>query len=358
MLDLARARPATPSPADPATDAYLEADAVRRVRELATFVAFPSVSSWSRNGSAMRACAGWLADKLRAVGASDARVMSTGGHPAVAGRIGNTDRPTILVYGHYDVQPPDPLGPWRSSPFRPLVRGGHLYGRGASDDKAQILAHIKAVEMLRELNGELPVNVIFLVDGEEEIGSPGLGRMIPRLSDYLACDAAVVSDMPILAAGRPAIAYATRGDVYLEVEVRAPGGDLHSGNFGGAVTNALRELVASLGQLHDSEGRVAVPGFYDDVLPVHPLEREYMRIVGPGENVMRMETGGAALQGESGYSSYERATVRPSLEIAGVSGGYAGSGVKGVIPSRATAKLDIRLVPRQRPDRVHRRIFE
>ena len=338
---------------------YVSVHAHRFVRELSELVAFPSVSSSTRSGPAMSACAAWLARHLRELGAGDARVAPTAGHPAVVGRIGaDPTRRSVLIYGHYDVQPVEPLSAWRSAPFSPVVRAGCLYGRGASDDKGQLFAHLKAIEMLRRLHGRLPVNVIFLIEGEEEIGSPGLPGLLRRLRSYLAADVVVVSDTSVLPGGRPSLTYGLRGDLYLDVEVSGPTGDLHSGNYGGAVHNALRVLASAVAGLYDADGSVAVPGFRRDARRATVGERRYMRRMGPKESEIRLAIKGAATAGEAGFSSYERMTVRPSLELAGVIGGYVGPGIKGVIPSRAVAKLDARLVPDQRPERIHRQIFQ
>jgi acetylornithine deacetylase/succinyl-diaminopimelate desuccinylase-like protein len=339
--------------------AMARASVPRFVRELAELVAFPSVSSSPAARPHMRACASWLARHLRRLGARDARVIATAGHPVVVGRI--ADAPggrSVLIYGHYDVQPAEPAKAWHRPPFAPAVHGGYLYGRGASDAKGQLFAHLKAVELLRARTGRLPVNVVFLLEGEEEIGSPHLAPVLAQLARYLASDAAVVSDNAVLAPDRPSITYALRGDLYLDVEVSGAFPDLHSGNFGGAVQNALRVLVSALARLHDRDGAVAVPGIADAVVPARASERAFMRAVGPSERELADGAGGARLAGELAFSAYERATIRPSIELAGVAGGYLGRGVRGVIPARATAKLDVRLVPRQDPDRVHRLVFE
>jgi acetylornithine deacetylase/succinyl-diaminopimelate desuccinylase-like protein len=339
--------------------AYLRACADRFVRELSELVAFPSVSSSPTARPHMIACARWLARHLRRLGAHDARVIATAGHPVVVGRIGDDRRrPSVLIYGHYDVQPAEPVSAWRRPPFAPVVQGGYLHGRGASDAKGQLFAHLKAVELVRAVTGRLPVNIVFLVEGEEEIGSPHLRSVLARLAPYLDSKVAVVSDNAVLARDRPSITYALRGELYLDVEVSGAFPDLHSGNFGGAVHNALRVLVRALSRLHDATGAVTVPGFADAVAAARPSERAYMRAVGPSERELRNETGGAPLGGEPAFSAYERATIRPSIEIAGVAGGYTGPGIQGVIPARAAAKLDMRLVPDQDPDRIHRVIFE
>jgi len=323
------------------------------VRGLAELIRFPSVSADPARAPAMMACAKWLERHLRKLGAANARVLRSSGKPAVFGRIpGPSGAPHVLIYGHYDVQPAEPAGAWKTPPFEPSLRHGALFGRGASDDKGQLFAHLAAVELLRRRAGGLPVSVSFFIDGEEEMGSPSLPQLFRELRPELRCDAAVVSDAPIIGVDRPSITHALRGDLYLELEVQGSGRDLHSGLFGGAVENAVTALSSALSRLHDDRGAIAVPGFYADVPNLSARERAYMRRVGPAARDVVRDAGGARLSGEIGFSAYERATIRPALEISGLQGGYSGTGVKGVIPSAARAKLDIRLVPGQDLDRV------
>jgi acetylornithine deacetylase/succinyl-diaminopimelate desuccinylase-like protein len=339
--------------------AYLRAHAHRFARELAELVAFASVSSSPAAAPQLRRCANWLVRQLRQLGARDARLIATAGSPVVVARIGDDPRrPSVLIYGHYDVQPAEPVSAWRTPPFAPVVRGGYLHGRGASDAKGQLFAHLKAIEMLRALTGQLPVNVVFLIEGEEEIGSPHLPDLLGELAPYLASTAAVVSDNAVLALDRPSITYALRGDLYLDVEISGGFPELHSGNFGGAVHNALRVLVAALARLHRPTGAVALPGFSDRVVATAAPERAFMRSVGPSDRELGDEVGHRPLTASRAFSAYERSTIRPSIELVGVLGGYTGRGIRGVIPSRAEAKLDVRLVPDQRPDDVHRAIFD
>jgi acetylornithine deacetylase/succinyl-diaminopimelate desuccinylase-like protein len=341
----------------PTEQGYLSAHWPRLIRELKHLIQFPSVSSVSTSAAAMRSCAEWLRAHLVLLGAGGARLVPGGRHPAVFGRIeGPPGAPRVLIYGHYDVQPADPLSDWKFPPFKPFIRNGMIFGRGASDDKGQLFAHFKAVEMLRALHGRLPVTVLFLIDGEEEIGSPGLPRLLHQLGAELESDVAVISDSPVLSEQRPSLVHALRGDLYLDVEVRGRSGDLHSGNFGGSVNNTLEALVLALSKLHDANGRVAVPGFYDHVVEVPLRERQYMFRMGPAAREIQRYSGGATLAGEAGFTAYERSTIRPSIELAGVHGGYQGPGVKGVIPSHAYAKLDIRTVPHQRPRALERNL--
>ena len=325
------------------------------VATLAELVSFPSISAQPARAADVAACAAWLADRLRRIGLADARVVATHGHPVVfASWRGSGQRPTLLVYGHYDVQPAEPLRAWRSPPFAPAVRGDALYGRGASDDKGQLLAHVAAIEAYLRAGQDLPVNVTCLFEGEEEIGSPSLTPLLLEHRDAFAADAAVVSDMPILGPLRPAITYAMRGGLGLEVEVRRPGIDLHSGTFGGAVANPLEALCAIVASLHERSGRIAVPGFYDAVRAVAPAERDEMARSGPSDDEILRNARAPAGPGEAGFSVYERTTIRPTLSVNGIIGGYGGPGAKAVIPTHARAKLSCRLVEGQDPDVLER----
>jgi acetylornithine deacetylase/succinyl-diaminopimelate desuccinylase-like protein len=329
----------------------------RTVAALAELVAFPSVSAQPAHAGDVAACAAWLADRLRRIGLADARVLATRGHPVVcASWRGSGARPTLLVYGHYDVQPAEPLRSWRTPPFAPAVRGDALYGRGASDDKGQLLAHVAAIEAYLRAGQELPVNVICLFEGEEEIGSPSLTGLLLEHRDAFAADAAVVSDMPMLGPQRPAITYGMRGGLGLGLEVRGPGVDLHSGTFGGAVANPLEALCAIVASLHERDGRVAVPGFYDAVRAVTPAERAEMARSGPSDAEILRNARAPAGAGEPGFSAYERTTIRPTLSVNGITGGYGGAGAKAVIPTHARAKLSCRLVESQEPMALERLI--
>jgi acetylornithine deacetylase/succinyl-diaminopimelate desuccinylase-like protein len=261
--------------------------------------------------------------------------------------------PTLLVYGHYDVQPVDPLTQWASPPFDPAIRGKHLLGRGASDDKGQLFTHVKAVESLLRTTGQLPVNIVCLFEGEEEIGSPNLPPLVRRLAGR-GIDVAVMSDTRMLSPQQPVLTSGLRGALSVEVEVDGPAHDLHSGTFGGAVHNPLQALCQIVAALHDDQNRVAIPGFYDAVAAWSPGAREYLACAGPSEEQFLRDAGVTKGWGERGYTSFERTTIRPALTVNGIVGGYAGPGVKAVIPSRAVAKLNLRLVPRQRPREIER----
>jgi acetylornithine deacetylase/succinyl-diaminopimelate desuccinylase-like protein len=327
----------------------------RTVATLAKLVSFPSVSAQPAHRDDVAACAAWLADRLRRAGLADARVVGTRGSPVVcASWRGSRARPTLLVYGHYDVQPAEPLRAWRAPPFAPVVRGDALYGRGASDDKGQLLAHVAAIEAYLRTCRALPVNVTCVFEGEEEIGSPSLTAFLLEHRDAFAADAAVVSDMPMLGARRPAITYAMRGGLGLELEVRGPGVDLHSGTFGGAVANPLEALCAIVASLHERGGRIAVPGFYDAVRAVTAVERADMARAGPSDAEILRHARTTIAAGERGFSAYERTTIRPTLGVTGITGGYGGPGAKAVIPASARAKLSCRLVEDQEPEVIER----
>ena len=264
-----------------------------------------------------------------------------------------------MLYGHYDVLPPEPLEAWHTSPFEPVVRNNNLYGRGASDDKGQLFAHVKAIESYLRTVGVLPVNVKCVFEGAEELGdSASLQGFLHRNKFALQADAGVISDTRMLGPGRPALGYAQRGNIRFEIEVKGPPHELHSGNFGGAVANPLQGLCEMVASLHDSEGRIAIPGFYDDVREWSEKEREYMAENGPKDREILHDAHVSTDWGEPGYSLYERVTIRPSLSVNGMTGGYEGPGVKTVIPPRALAKISTRLVPDQDPKEIERRILQ
>lgn len=329
---------------------YTRSHAQRFVSELAALVRHPSVSSEPRHAADTRGCAAWLARHLRVIGLEDVRVWQTGGHPIVSGHWRHAPgRPTVLFYGHYDVQPSDPEHEWSTPPFEPTVRGDRLYGRGAADDKGQMFAHLKAIESWLRTCGALPVNVTCLLEGEEEIGSTHLPTFLGTHRELVAADAAVVSDMRIGGPDRPSLTESLRGALRLELTVRGPRADLHSGHFGGAVHNPLQALCRIVVQLQDARGRMAIPGFYDRVRDLSADERREMAAVGPSDRDILAAAGTAWGWGEPGYTAYERTTIRPALTITAVHSGHQGPGVKAVIPARASAILDFRLVVDQDP---------
>jgi acetylornithine deacetylase/succinyl-diaminopimelate desuccinylase-like protein len=318
-----------------------------------SFLRFPSVSTDKSFSGKVKECAEWLVKKLTAIGL-EAQLVPTPGHPVVWGRNKHEKgRRTVLIYGHYDVQPPDPLDLWDSPPFEPVLKDGYVFARGATDNKGQILAHILGVQEALEQQSDLPVNLHFVIEGEEEIGSGNLGGFLNRNKDALKCDVVLVSDTGMIAPRTPTLSYGLRGVAALELKVTGPKIDLHSGIFGGAVANPATSLARLLATLHDGEGRIAIPGFYDEVAPLQDWEREAWRKIpiNADEEVLK-ETGAPALFGEAGYSTLERMWARPTAEVNGIGGGYQGPGTKTVIPSHAMAKLTFRLVPNQNADEI------
>jgi acetylornithine deacetylase/succinyl-diaminopimelate desuccinylase-like protein len=296
------------------TVAYVQAKNARFITELKAFIRFPSISAQPEHAGEVKRCAVWLADHVRRIGMERVTVVPTARHPIVYGEWCRAPgRPTVLIYGHYDVQPVDPLSEWRSPPFEPIVRGNALYGRGASDDKGQLFVHVKALEALLQTSGELPVNVKCLFEGEEEIGSPNLAAFLDRYRDALAADVAVLSDTRMLAPHRPAITYGLRGALGLELEVRGAGRDLHAGNFGGAVRNPLQTLCEIIARLHDGEGRVAIPGFYYRVKPATAAERACLAEAAPSDDELLK-----AAAAEQGWGRTWFQPLRTHRDTAGV----------------------------------------
>jgi len=335
---------------------YLEGHQQRFVEELCEYVRHPSVSAQSRHKEDMKRCAEWLAAHCRALGL-EVRVHATPEHPIVVARTHRRrGRRHFLVYGHYDVQPPEPLELWRTPPFEPEVRNGALYGRGASDNKGQHWAHLKAVEAYLRTGTELPCDLTFVIEGEEEVGSRSLQGFLQRHRKELACDAVVVSDTGLPAPDLPALTYALRGIAAFELTLHGPNRDLHSGIFGGSVHNPAVVLCQLLGRVHDARGRVVIPGFYDEVEPLTAEERRQLRRLPFSERAYRKFLGVPALFGESGYTPNEQRMARPTFEINGLTSGYQGEGSKTIIPAWARAKVTMRLVPNQNPAVILRRV--
>src|SRR5207247_4973499 len=326
-------------------DKYLE--------EFYSFLRFPSVSTDEKFAGKVKDCAQWLSQKLETVGL-ESKVVPTAGHPVVWARNKHkSGRPTVLIYGHYDVQPPDPLELWDSPPFEPVLKNGYVFARGATDNKGQILAHILGIQETIEQHRDLPVNLHLVIEGEEEIGSGNLGPFMTENREALRCEVAVVSDTGMIARGVPTMSYGLRGVTALEVKVTGPKMDLHSGVFGGAVANPITALAQLLATLHDREGRVAIAGFYDRVKPLENWEREaWRKLPVDGDKLVLKETGVPELFGEAGYNSVERIWARPTAEINGIGGGYQGKGTKTVIPRHAFAQPTFRLVPEERGDEI------
>ena len=325
------------------------------LEDLYSFLRFPSISTDGQYAERLAECAHWLVKKLTSIGL-ETQLVPTPGHPVVWAR--NQHRPgrrTVLIYGHYDVQPPDPLDLWDSPPFEPVLKDGYVFARGATDNKGQILSHILGLQETIQQEGELPVNVHLVIEGEEEIGSANLGDFLSHNHDALKSDVAVVSDTGMIARGVPTLSYGLRGVTALEIKVTGPKMDLHSGVFGGAVANPITALAQLLATLHDREGRVAIAGFYDRVKPLEDWEREaWRKLPIDGDKLVLKETGVPELFGEAGYNSLERIWARPTAEINGIGGGYQGKGTKTVIASHAIAKLTFRLVPDQEGDEILR----
>jgi len=322
-----------------------------------TFLRFPSVSTDEKYAGKVRDCAQWLSQKLTAIGL-ESKVVPTPGHPVVWARNQHkNDRRTVLIYGHYDVQPPDPLDLWDSPPFEPVLKNGYVFARGATDNKGQILSHILGIQETLAKNGDLPVNLDLVVEGEEEVGSQNLGKFLIDNRDPLKCDVVLVSDTGMIAKGTPTISYGLRGVAALEIKVTGPKIDLHSGIFGGAVANPATALAKLLAMLHDRNGHIAVEGFYDEVVPLQDWEREaWKKLPVDADGEMLAETGAPALVGEAGFSTLERIWARPTAEVNGMGSGYQGPGTKTVLPSHAMAKLTFRLVPNQEGDAVVDRV--
>ncbi|MBZ0282497.1 MAG: dipeptidase [Anaerolineae bacterium] len=322
--------------------------------ELHDLIRIPGVSTLPERAGDIKRAAEWLATNLHHAGLSRVEIMPTPGHPIVYGEWmgAGENTPTVLIYGHYDVQPADKSDGWNSEPFEPLERDGFIIARGSSDDKGQVFAHVKAVESLLANGGKAPVNFKFLIEGEEEIGSPNLTEFIVANRDLLKADVCVISDSGMPTPDQPSIVYALRGMVALEVEVYGPSQDLHSGSYGGAVHNPIQALVEIVAQLHNPDGSIAVPGFYDDVLPLSEDERTKLSQTAVSETDWVKSTGVPQSWGEPQYAIHERTGARPTLEINGLAGGFFGEGFKNVIPAKAWAKISCRLVANQNADKI------
>ena len=327
----------------------------RYIEELKEFLAIPSVSALPEHLDDVRQCAQWTADELTRVGLQNVRLIETPGNPVVYAdwlHAAGEDVPTILFYGHYDVQPIDPLDEWLTPPFEATVREGEIYARGAADDKGQIFMHFKAVEAYLTDGGNLPVNIKFVIEGEEEVGSKHLDGFVRDHSDELRADVVVISDSPMFDRGVPSICYGLRGLAYLQVDLRGTKTDLHSGSFGGAVANPAFVLAQILSRMKDSGGRVKIPGFYDDVRVLRDEERQEFARLPFRERQYREDLGAPKLFGERGYTTLERIWARPTFEVNGLLSGFTGTGAKTVIPAVAMAKVSMRLVPDQDPLKI------
>lgn len=334
-------------------EAQIVAAHAERMQRYADFLAIPSVSAIPEHAADCRRAAEWLAAELRRIGAQRVEVSETGGHPIVVGeRIEDPNLPTIVIYGHYDVQPGDPLDLWRTSPFEPIVRDGRMLGRGSADDKGQILIHLAALEALLSTRGKLPVNVRYLFEGEEESSSVNLERWMAANPERCSGDAVIISDSGFFDGNRPALTVGLRGITYMQVDVRNSDVDLHSGSYGGAVINPANALASMIASLHDENRHVTVPGFYDDVVELSPDDRAAFAALPFNEANFLAGIDAKATQGEAGFSTVERRGARPTLDVNGIWGGFTGDGSKTIIPAHAHAKISCRLVTAQDPAKI------
>jgi acetylornithine deacetylase/succinyl-diaminopimelate desuccinylase-like protein len=336
-----------------AIEAYLKDNYEDHLEELKEFLRIPSISAMTEHQPDIHRCADWLADALRRAGLENIEIMPTAGHPVVyADWLHAPGKPTVLVYGHYDVQPAEPLELWQTPPFEPDIRDGKIFARGATDDKGQVLMHVKAVEAFLQNTGSLPVNIKFCIEGEEEIASLHLPPFVEEHRAKLKADVITVSDTSLYAPGKPALLYGLRGLAAFEIVVEGANSDLHSGLYGGGVQNPIHVLSRLLSSFHDDNGRVAVNGFYDKVLELSAEEREAFKLVEQDENKVKKDLGVNALFGEKDYSYYEQTSARPTFEITSLTGGFQGEGIKPIIPNRAAAKVACRLIAAQVPDEI------
>lgn len=335
-------------------ETFVRENETRLLEELKTFLRIPSVSTLPEHKPDVDRAAAFVADALNQAGVENIEIIPTANHPLVYGDwLHAPGQPTVLLYGHYDVQPPDPLELWHTPPFEPTVRDGNLFARGSSDDKGQFYMHIKALEALQAINGKLPVNIKFLIEGEEEIGGASIAKYVAENPGKLKADVALVSDTALYADGVPTLCIGLRGLIYTEVEAIGPMRDLHSGLYGGAAPNAVFGLIELLAKTKSPDGRIQIPGIYDDVKEPAPAElASWKSLPFRKEDFLRNEVGSVELTGESDRSVLERVWSRPTLEVHGIAGGFTGAGAKTVIPAKATAKVSFRLVPDQNPDKV------
>ena len=338
---------------------YIDKNSSRYLEELNQFLRIPSVSTDPSCRRDIRKAAEFVLGQLKNAGVTTVEILETEGHPIVYGEVVvDPAKPTVLVYGHYDVQPVDPVDLWDSGPFEPTVRNGRLYARGATDDKGQLMVHFKSIEAFKATKQVLPVNLKFVIEGEEEIGSPHLVPFIDDNVERLACDVALISDTAMFAPGIPSICSGLRGLAYMEIQLQGPKGDLHSGSFGGPVHNPANVLAEILASMKDDKGRVTIPHFYDDVVPLSSRDREEWAALPFDEGAFKSELGVKALDGEQGYSPLEQIWARPTLDVNGLLSGFTGEGAKTVLPSKAMAKVSMRLVPNQDPERIEKLFSE
>jgi acetylornithine deacetylase/succinyl-diaminopimelate desuccinylase-like protein len=332
---------------------FINVNRDRYLDELKALLAIPSISALPEHAADVKRCADWCADEMRRVGLQNVHLIPTPGYPVVYGDwLGAAGAPTILFYGHYDVQPVDPLNLWETPPFEATIRDGEIYARGSADDKGQVFMHFKAIEAHLKQNGKLPVNIRLILEGEEEVGSANLDNFIVSNKDTLSADVVVISDSPMFARGIPSICYGLRGLVYTQIDLRGSSTDLHSGSFGGAVANPAFVLAQMIAQMKDRSGHIKVPGFYDDVVALTPEEREAWAKLPFNEKQYKKDFGIPKVFGETDYSTLERTWARPTLEVNGLLSGFTGEGAKTVLPAVAMAKISMRLVPNQDPEKI------
>ena len=334
---------------------YIKENENNYIEELKEFLRIPSISTVQDNKEDIKRAANFVAEKLKSAGMNRVEVYTTEGHPLVYGEwLGAPGKPTIVIYGHYDVQPVDPIELWENPPFDPVIKDGKIYARGATDDKGQMFMHIKTVEAFFKTAGSLPLNVKFLIEGEEEIGSESLETFINNNTELLKCDTVLISDTALYGPGIPTLTYGLRGLCYMEVEVTGPNRDLHSGTFGGGIANPINVLAGMISKLQNKDGKITIPHFYDDVVKLSKKERDRFGALKFSDRNFAKELGVSQLQGEKGYTTLERIWARPSLDCNGIIGGYTTDGAKTVLPSTVMAKISMRLVPNQNPNKIAR----
>ena len=332
---------------------YINSNNQRYIEELKDFLRIPSISTTASHKNDMLKGAKFVAAKLKDAGMKKVSIIKTKKHPLIyAEWLEAKGKPTVLIYGHYDVQPVDPLNLWDSPPFEPVIKNGKIYARGATDDKGQMYMHIKSVEAYMKTVGKLPLNVKFIIEGEEEVGSQSLEEFIRKNAKQLKCDTVLISDTALFAPGTPTLTYGLRGLAYVEIEVQGPKKDLHSGVYGGAVDNPINVLADMISKLKDKNGKIKIPGFYDDVLKLTKKERDNFKKLPFSEKKFANEIGVKKLKGEKGYSTLERLWARPTLDCNGIIGGFTEKGAKTVLPAKASAKISMRLVPNQDPKKI------
>lgn len=333
---------------------FINSNNARFIEELTEFLRIPSISNDPEHKPDMETCSKWLADHIKSIGIDKVEIYNTPGHPIVYAEYlkAGKDKPTVLLYGHYDVQPVDPLELWTDPPFEPTINDGKIYARGTTDDKGQLFIHLKSIEAYFKNQNSLPVNIKILYEGEEEIGSPNLSNFLKDNRELLKCNLVVISDTSMYAKGLPSICYGLRGLAYMQIDLVGPNRDLHSGSYGGGVENPINALANLITKLKDEKGKILIDGFYDDVIPLSTKEREEFKRLPFNEDSFKNDLEVTDLFGEDGYTTTERISARPTLDCNGIWGGFQGEGAKTVLPSKAGAKISMRLVPNQNPKKI------